>query len=436
MKNTVKGRRMLSLTSVIRLNQIEVSHDNFIGSDESNMISLDNARRFRNTVLSAFPHGAITWALSYGALTSDLPNFRETLDYVRFCHHAYGDDVTYIAGGYFANAYSSAEKVNAELDEGLALVEKLMGEGYKPKAVIAGFLSSVNQKHLVEKHGIHVCQGTIWSQYSIDNQDGDGSVCYPYYPSTEHYCKPAQSADDKIDCVCLDGWSCDFVCARYDGCDWTCNSRMGVGPIETIMTYGPDVGIAEQLMTTACHFDDGFARNGFAYVPDIWELSLLEHYDRECKCLDRWLHEIVKRWPDAEAVPMGDVGLAWRSDNPDNSAFDYRFMTTGTGIGGSSRWLRVKWYMNSTFRLGLIHDRRDKSTQVMDFTVYTDRAEEPVSGTTRSWSLMGRINQKGVRPQDKPIAISELDAETRALIESRGISIDELDEFEPVKYPQ
>ena len=40
MYDTVKGRRMLALTVVVRLNQIEVSHDKFIGFDESQMVTL------------------------------------------------------------------------------------------------------------------------------------------------------------------------------------------------------------------------------------------------------------------------------------------------------------------------------------------------------------------------------------------------------------
>ena len=31
---------------------------------------------------------------------------------------------------------------------------------------------------------------------AASNGDGDGSICYPYYPSKEHFCKPAQGAAD------------------------------------------------------------------------------------------------------------------------------------------------------------------------------------------------------------------------------------------------
>ncbi len=162
---------------------------------------------------------------------------------------------------------------NRDLNEGLARVSDFMGGGFRSKSVVAGFLAAENLRYLAEAEGIHVCQGNIWSQYAIDNQDGDGSLCYPYYPSTEHFCKPAQRGSDFIDCVNLDGWTVDFLAARRQGLADGFNSRMGVGPIETIGAFGPDRGLDQMMATTASHFDDGFARNGFAWIMCCWEKS-------------------------------------------------------------------------------------------------------------------------------------------------------------------
>jgi hypothetical protein len=165
-------------------------------------------------------------------------------DYVRIrelvvCYHnKYGDDITFIPGAYFANAYNTTEQVNKDLHDGLSRVSEIVGNGFRPQSVVAGFLSAANQEYLAEKEGIHVCQGNVWSQYAIDNQDGDGSVSYPYYPSKEHFCKPARGKDDFIDCVNLDGWTMDFLAARREGFADGFNSRMGVGPIETLGKYG------------------------------------------------------------------------------------------------------------------------------------------------------------------------------------------------------
>jgi hypothetical protein len=96
--------------------------------------------------------------------------------------------------------------------------------------LVAGFMDAEDQNFLATEEGIHVYQGQIWSQHGIDNGDGDGGICYPYYPSREHSLKPAQGAADLIDCVCLDGWTRDFLTARREGFQGGFNSRLGVGP--------------------------------------------------------------------------------------------------------------------------------------------------------------------------------------------------------------
>jgi hypothetical protein len=47
---------------------------------------------------------------------------------------------------------------------------------------------------------------------------------------------------------------------------------------------------------------------------------------------------------------------------------------------------------------------------VIDFTRYDLPAHEPQT-LQREWSLMNVLNQKGTRPQDKPIPLGQLTAE-------------------------
>ena len=98
-------------------------------------------------------------------------NYRELRELVTSYHKNYGDDITFIPGGYFANMYNSREQVNRDLHEGLLMVSEMVGDGYRPRSVIAGFLAAENQRFLAEEEGIHVCQGNIWSQYSVDKGD-------------------------------------------------------------------------------------------------------------------------------------------------------------------------------------------------------------------------------------------------------------------------
>jgi hypothetical protein len=414
------GRRILTFNSIIRVNQIEVSRTRDEGFDEADRHTPENVEALRAALAAGWPGAPMTWAFSWRALFDERENYHRIRALVARFHGAYGDDVTFIPGAYFANAYNTREQVNRDLHEGLARVSEILGGGFRPKSVIAGFLAAANQKFLAEEEGIHVCQGSIWSQYAIDNQDGDGSVCYPYYPSTEHFCKPAQGRGDFVDAVCLDGWTCDFIAARREGLDWAKNrnSRLGVGPIETIGWFGPEVGLAQMVETTAAHFDAGFKLNGWAWVTNCWEISLVPQIGN-LDVLTRWAMRIRERWPGAECLTLGDFGNAFRAQHKDNEGWRYRFAQRGTGIGGSDRQLDVRWFMCKEFRLAFERDWKAKEKErVIDFTRYDVPAREP-AGATRRWSLMGRINQKRTRPQDAPVPLDALLPDERDLIVRR-----------------
>jgi hypothetical protein len=405
------GNRFLTFNAVIRVNQIEVSRDKNVGYDERNLHTPSRVVKYRDAIEAGFPGAKITWALSWLALHDNTPDYVKIRELIVGYHFKYGDDITFIPGAYFANAYNSKEQVNLDLHEGLAKVSEIVGNGFRPQSVVAGFLSAVNQEFLAEKEGIHVCQGNIWSQYAIDNQDGDGSVSYPYYPSKEHFCKPAQGKADFIDCVNLDGWTMDFLAARREGFAGGFNSRMGVGPIETLGKFGQKIGVEEMVHTTAINFDSGFNLNGFAWVTNCWEVSL----PIDVSGLTEWLKAIRNRWPDAKFITQGEFGLIWRSHFKSND-FNYRFEETGSGIGGSDKDKEIRWFMNKDFRLALIRNIEQASSEmVIDFTPYYLPAAEPAENT-RKWSLMGDINQKQTRPQDKPVLINELPQNSKNVI--------------------
>ncbi len=406
------GHRFLTFNTVIRVNQIEVARDKNVGHDERSLHTPDKVIKFRSAIEEGFPGATITWAFSWLALHDTAANYTKIRELVVGYHYKYGDEITFIPGAYFANAYNSTEQVNKDLHDGLAKVSEIVGGGYRPKSVVAGFMSAKNQEYLAKEEGIHVCQGNIWSQYAIDNQDGDGSVCYPYYPSKEHFCKPAQGRNDFVDCVNLDGWTMDFLAAQREGFAEGFNSRMGVGPIETLQKYGVETGVKEMLHTTAIHFDRGFELNGFGWVTNCWELSL----PADLTGLTRWLSEIKKRWPDTRLITQGAFGLIWREHFKKND-FNYRFEEEGSGIGGSIAGMRIRWMMNKSFRLALLTDSHKYAKEmVIDFTRYDLKAEEPVSASTRNWSLMGQINQKQTRSQDKPIPFKNIGKESFTLV--------------------
>ena len=415
----LSGNRFLTLNSVIRVNQVEGSRDATHGSDEYEQHTPERVAAFRAAFAEGWPGAPLTWAWSWLALFDERLRYRRIREMMADYHERYGDDVTFIPGGFFANRYGSRAQVSRDLHEALARVDGMMGGGFRPKSVVAGFLAAENQRFLAEEEDIHVCQGNIWSQFAIDNQDGDGAISYPYYPSREHFCKPAQGRADFLDCVNLDGWTCDFLAARREGFKEGFNSRLGVGPIETLGTYGSEVGLRQMLWTTAAHFDTGFALNGWAWITNCWEISLVAPIGR-LDCLTKWCREIRRRWPGARCLTQGDFGLLWRRQYKDNRDIDYRFVQRGSGIGGSDADKEIRWFMNKDFRLALLRDLAGGPEKVIDFTRYDRPAHEPADGAThRRWSLLGDINQKQTRPQDKPVPLAKMPAKTLERILAR-----------------
>jgi len=406
--------RFLTHVSVVRVNQIEVTPERSIGEDESADNRPERIRSRREAFARGCPGGSMTWAISWLALNDQRPEYKEARKLLVSYHDRYGDEITFIPGGYFAPMYATREQNRETIAKALALVSQMVGSGYRPQCLVAGFLDAENQRLLAADEGIHVCQGQIWSQHGIDNGDGDGGICYPYYPSREHYLKPAQGPADFIDCVCLDGWTCDFLSARREGFQGGFNSRMGVGPIETVGNLGVEAGRKEMMATTAMHFDQGYALNHFGFVTGIWETSLGHDED-----LAWWLQAVKERWPDTRVMTEGAFGLEWRKQTPDNSALDYRFVARGTGALGSEKESEIEWRMNQEFRLELLRDwKAGGPAMVIDFTRYDLKAHEP-EGLQREWSLMNVLNQKGIRPQDKPLRLGQLSLEDQRRIYAR-----------------
>jgi hypothetical protein len=421
------GGRFVTLCIMIRTTPWEVSRDvKLHPRDEVEYHTLDYVRSLREAFSKNNPEGRLTWGFTLNALEDQRKNFREIRDYAVYCKENFGDEISYFPG-YFPAMYLPRKRVNKEMTEAIQIITDFVGNGYRPESIIGGFLSADSLKYLSEVESIHTAHAVIWSQHAIDGGGADGSPSYPFYPSTEHFCKPAQSKNDFIDCVNLDGWTMDFICARRSGANGHeitgFNSRRGVGPIETYKGWGLDLGHREVMHTQSIHFDKGFELNGFGWVTNIWEAQLLHEFGKDfiCSAMEMWVSDTMKRWPNTKFVSFGEFGKIFRQQFSNNDKMNYRFIERGSGLGDSYNNLEIKWFMNKDFRLALLRDWHfDTPEKVIDFTRYDLPAKEPEDATpdkpNKDWSLMNRINQKGLRPQDKPIPLNELVEEDKIII--------------------
>ena len=427
---TLRGHRFVTLCIMIRTTPWEVSRDvKLLARDESAWHTLAGVRALREAFARDNPDGRLTWGFTLNALEDQRTNYRQIRDYAAECHHRFGDEVSYFPG-YFPAMYLPRARVNREMTEAIQEISSIVGHGYRPQCIMGGFLSANSLQYLAQKENIHVAHAVIWSQHAIDGGGADGSPSYPFFPSTQHFCKPAQSPADFIDCVSLDGWTVDFLCARRSGALGHAitgyNSRRGVGPIETYVGWGLDLGQREVMHTTGIHFDEGFRRNGFGWVTNIWEAQLVYEFGRDliCSAMEQWVEGTRTRWPDTRFVTFGEFGELWRREYPNNSSWNYSFLERGSGLGDSFNNLEIEWFMNSSFRLALLRDwQQETPFQVIDFTRYDLPAHEPADPSpahpAKDWSLMNRINQKGLRPQDKPRPPRDLSPDDRAFILNR-----------------
>ena len=162
-----------------------------------------------------------------------------------------------------------------------------------------------------------------------------------------------------------------------------------------------------------------------------WELGLVEGRKiygyggrNGLDALVIWLSEMRRRWPDAKCITLGEFGLIWRKQYKNNEQLNYRFVQRGSGVCGSDPDTEIRWFMNKDFRMAFSRNVKDSTPEkLIDFTRYDLPAREPDDPKpgqfTRNWSLINRLNQKGIRPQDKPIDIGELNEQDKAMIKRR-----------------
>ncbi len=132
--------RFITHISVVRVNQIEVSPNRSIGQDEAPLNSPDHIRSRREAFARGCPDGRMTWAISWLALSDHAPRIPGGARRLLASYHdRYGDEVTFIPGGYFAPMYNTREQIRVTIHQALRQITQMVGSGYRPQSLVAGF---------------------------------------------------------------------------------------------------------------------------------------------------------------------------------------------------------------------------------------------------------------------------------------------------------
>ena len=94
----VKGKRVININTVVRVNQIEVSRNANRGKDEAHLHTVEAVETFRKAVSDAIPEAKVTWAFSWRALQDPRPNYVAVRKRVVEYHRQYGDEITFKIG--------------------------------------------------------------------------------------------------------------------------------------------------------------------------------------------------------------------------------------------------------------------------------------------------------------------------------------------------
>lgn len=433
------GRRFLTLNFVIRCHQVEATRTRHLLADERSLHDAAGVADLADVVRRSFPDARVTWALSWAALLDRSARYRDIRNLLTTLQRDHGDDITFLPGGFFSPVFSSRAQVRRDIDDALGRIQAMTGR--TPTSIVGGFLSADAISFARERLGVRTVQGTIFSQYAVDFIDTEGSPAYPFYPSRRHSVVPGQDEGDRVDCLNLDGWTVDLVAAQLVGGDNNLgedapNSRLGVGPLETLFALGVDRGLREMQATTTAHFsDEHVRRNPFGWVTNTYEVSAAAFAKREAPqiadAFAAWLRWIHETWPDAACLTIAEFGDAVRARFPDNRGLAYILRQAGSGIGASFAGQEVTWFMNQRLRLA-VRRTAGGPVEVIDYTDYRQPVVEPVGLGIRTWSVLGEINQKGTRAQDQPVTVQDFRTRWPAAVEEIARWHGASDEFHEV----
>jgi hypothetical protein len=114
--------RVLSLSTVVRYWTVETTRTQHLLNNESALHTVAACAAFRAAASAGWPGASVTWAFSWQALHAQDGEYPQIRALVAGYVAQYGDEFTFVPGGYFAPMYNSQEQTSADIHDALALI--------------------------------------------------------------------------------------------------------------------------------------------------------------------------------------------------------------------------------------------------------------------------------------------------------------------------
>lgn len=233
--------------------------------------------------------------------------------------------------------------------------------GYYPKSVGGWWIDAYSLNYMSNKYGV-IANLNVADQAGTDGYHVWGTYwSTPYYPNKINALYPAKNTANKLDVVTL-RWASRDPLNGYISPDDRETTRFSTQDYLTI-NLGHDY--FENLLRLYVKQDFGQITIGLEgdFNPEVYQENYSTHLS------------IAQKLSQTEGVrftTMKEFADEYRKKYPDISP---NVLIEGNDILGSSK--RIYWFQNANYRVGIIHDFSNNSTEIVDLRSYYKDFPEP-----------------------------------------------------------
>lgn len=256
----------------------------------------------------------------------------------------------------FLSGYTQEDRV--KLIE--TLFEKFKEKfGYYPKSVGSWWTDSYSLNYMYEKYGI-VANLTVADQFSTDRYQVWGQYWgMPYYPTKYHSAIPASSVEKKLPVVVTQWAPRDPINGYYSSLYSTQDYRVG--------EVDEDIDYFKRILSLYLNEAGDFGQVTIGLEGDFTPQAYSTNYKEQLKVAREYVNEGL-----AQFSTMSAFANWYKSKYEDVSP---AHIIRSKDLLGENR--EVVWYMNPSYRAGILSDKDRNEVKIFDLRVYSNNFSDP-----------------------------------------------------------